>query len=322
MITGREIYVEGKKTDSTDLKEMRETCRRRGGMAWVSLEEPTEEELVSVADEFGFHPLAVEDAVEAHQRPKVEHYGETIFVVLRSAKYLDETESVVFGEVHLFVGRDFVVTVRHGGTESLSAVKRGLESEPEMLGRGPLAVLYAVMDHVVDGYSPVLDGLENDIDEVEAEVFAGSADGKPSQRVYLLSRQIMQFHRVTRPMSEALDGLREENVLSDREMRRYFRDVRDHSSRVNERVEGLRDLVSNILSVNLSIVGAEQNDQTKRISAWAAILIVPTIVTGIYGMNFDYMPELAFPFGYPASLVLMFAISFFLYRSFKRRGWL
>ncbi len=324
MIVDRAIYVGGKRADLPEsFEETYEACRASGGMAWVGLHEPSEEEFESVAKEFELHPLAVEDAITAHQRPKLERYGDSLFVVLRTARYVDEPEVVEFGEIHLFVGRDFVVTVRHGEASSLRGVRARLEGDVELLGRGPLAVLYVVMDGVVGGYDPVLDGLENDVDEAETEVFGEGENTAVSRRIYELSREVMQFHRATRPLAGVLERLVVEgSVVSDKELRRYLRDVHDHTLRVNDRVEGLRELIANILSVNLAIVGVSQTDQTKRISAWAAILIVPTVITGLYGMNFRYMPELDWRLGYPFAILLILAISGMLYLLFKRRGWL
>lgn len=324
MIVDRAIYVGGKRADVPDsFDETYEACRSRGGMAWVGLHEPSEEEFESVAKEFGLHPLAVEDAITAHQRPKLERYGDSLFVVLRTARYVDEIEEVEFGEIHLFVGGDFVVTVRHGEASELRGVRERLEEDAELLGRGPLAVLYVVVDHVVGGYDPVLDGLENDVDEAETEVFGDAGNAGVSRRIYALSREVIQFHRATRPLVGVMERLVVEGgVVADKEVRRYLRDVHDHTLRVSDRVEGLRELIGNILSVNLAIVGVSQTDQTKRISAWAAILIVPTIVTGVYGMNFTFMPELDWRLGYPFAILLILAVSGALYLLFKRWGWL
>lgn len=324
MIVGRAIYVGGKRADLPEsFEDTYEACRKNGGMAWVGLYEPNETEFESVAREFGLHPLAVEDAISAHQRPKLERYGDSLFVVLRTARYVDENEAVEFGEIHIFVGKDFVVTVRHGEAASLRGVRERLEGDPALLEHGPFAVLYVVMDHVVGGYDPVLDGLENDVDETETDVFGGGGDSVASRRIYELSREVIQFHRATRPLVSMLERLIVEgSVVEDKELRRYFRDVHDHVLRTNDRVEGLREILSNILSVNLAIVGVNQTDQTKRISAWAAILIVPTVITGLYGMNFRYMPELDWRLGYPFAVLLIVAISGTLYLLFKRRGWL
>ena len=322
MIVDSAIYVEGRRAaEPRSLQETYEVCREERGVAWIGLYKPTEEEFASVAEEFELHPLAVEDAVKAHQRPKIEHYGETLFVVLKTARYLDESETVEFGEVHVFVGPNFVVTVRHGEAPVLVEVRRELEGEPGLLRRGSMAILYAIMDRVVDDYAPVADGLEDDIEEIETEVFGGEPD--VARRIYDLSREVIQFHRATKPLVGALGRLIEgEEKGVDSEVRRYLRDVRDHLLRVVERVEGFRELLNNILSVNLTMVGINQNEEVKKISAWAAILFAPSLVAGIYGMNFEHMPELGWPFGYPFALGLMVLVAVLLHRFFKRSGWL
>ncbi|QYJ16258.1 Cobalt/magnesium transport protein CorA [Rubrobacter xylanophilus DSM 9941] len=322
MIVDRAIYVDGRRAEVPDpVEDTYEACRRRGGMAWIGLYEPDEEEFSSVAGEFGLHPLAVEDAVHAHQRPKLEKYGDTYFVVLKTARYVDETETVEFGEIHVFVGEDFVVTVRHGEASALRGVRERLEGDPELLRRGPASILYAIMDRVVDDYGPVVDGLENDIDEIETEVFGGSPH--VSRRIYELSREVVEFHRATRPLAGVLERmLSDGGPPLDVELKRYMRDVHDHALRTNEQIEGFRELISNILNVNLTLVSVEQNDEVKKISAWAAILFAPTVIAGIYGMNFDRMPELHWNFGYPFALALMLCISGVLYALFRRRGWL
>jgi magnesium transporter len=313
------IYVDGRRSGDAPLDEIHETCRARGGFAWVGLYEPTEEEFDSVAGEFGLHELAIKDAIKPHQRPKVEDYGGTLFVVLKAARYLEEKEAVEFGEIHAFVGPDFVVTMRYGEASELDGVRRRMEGEPELLRKGPFAVIYTIMDRVVDDYGPVADGLENDIDEIEVEVFGGNPD--VSRRIYELSREVIQFHQATQPLAGALGSLTEGGP-HDADVRGYLRDVRDRALRVTERVEGFRELLSNILTVNFTIVGMQQNDQTKKISAWAAIVIVPTLIAGIYGMNFDFMPELHWRFGYLFALSLMALVALLLYLRFKRSGWL
>lgn len=322
VIVNNAIYVDGRR--AAEPGSLQETCDARrewGGVAWIGLYRPTEEEFESVAEEFGLHALAVEDAIEAHQRPKLERYGQTLFVVLRPARYLDESETVEFSEIHVFVGENFVVTVRHGEAPALDEVRRWLENNPELLRRGPLAILYGIMDRVVDDYAPVVDGLENDIEEIETEVFGGNRG--VSRRTYKLSREVIQFQRATKPLVGVLNDLTEDHSLEvDREVRRYLRDVRDHAVQVAERVEGFRELISNILNVNLTLVGIGQNDEVKKISAWAAILFAPTLVGTVYGMNFDYIPELHWVFGYPFALTLMVLTSVTLYLIFKRRGWL
>lgn len=307
-----------------------------GSMAWIGMHRPTEAELLSVAEEFDLHKLSVEDAMEAHQRPKLERYGDTLFVVLRAARYMDDTEEVDFAELHIFVGPDFVITVRHGAAPDLVAVRRRMESSPDLLKRGPEAVLYAILDTVVDGYAPVVAGVENDVDEIETEVFGG--DPKVSRRIYELSREVVEFQRATRPLNRILDGLSAgfEKYGIDEELRRYLRDVADHATHVTERVDGFRMALQDILTVNATLVSQQQNEEMKqlaqgshaqneeikKISSWAAILFAPTLVGTIYGMNFDHMPELRWLFGYPFALALMAVVCLSLYVVFKRRNWL
>ncbi|MQA84031.1 MAG: transporter [Streptosporangiales bacterium] len=307
-----------------------------GTMAWIGLYRPAEAQLLAAAEEFGLHELAVEDAVVAHQRPKLERYGDTLFVVLRAARYLDEVEEVDFGEIHLFVGPNFVLTVRHSQAPNLAAVRRRLEEDPELLGLGPEAVLYATLDSVVDGYAPVVAGLQNDIDEIETEVFGG--DPKVSRRIYELSREVIEFQRATSPLLGILEGLIAgfDKYGTDEELQRYLRDVADHATTVAERVDGFRQLLDGMLTVNATLVGQSQNEEMKRlteasfaqneeikkISAWAAILFAPTLIGTVYGMNFDYMPEIHWIFGYPFALALMALVCAGLYLVFKHRRWL
>ena len=331
------IYVDGRRAaEPGSLEATYAACREYRGTAWLGLHEPDREELDSVATEFGLHELAVEDAVVAHQRPKLERYGPTLFVVLRPARYVDKTETVEFGEVYVFVGKDFVVTVRHGKTPALGEVRQRMEAEQGLLARGPEAILYAIMDRVVDDYEPVVRGLENDIDEIETEVFGGNPG--VSRRIYELSREVIEFQRASRPLTGVFDGLNAgfEKYGIDAELQRYLRDVHDHVLHVVERVEGFRLLLEYILSVNLTLTSLQQNEEVKnltqtsiaqgeevkKISAWAAILFAPTLVGTVYGMNFEYMPELTWSYGYPFALLLMLGVCGGLYAAFKRRNWL
>ncbi|MEV6753143.1 magnesium and cobalt transport protein CorA [Streptomyces sp. NPDC051214] len=314
----------------------RELREQQDGMAWIGLARPTEGELLSLAAEFDLHELAVEDAMEAHQRPKLERYGETLFVVLRAARYLDAPEEVDFGELHVFVGPDFVITVRHGAAPDLTAVRRRMEESPDLLRLGPEAVLYAILDAVVDGYAPVVAGVQNDIDEIETEVFSG--DPEVSRRIYELSREMVEFQRATRPLVAMLHSLMAgfAKYRTDEELQRYLRDVADHVTHTSERVDGFRQALTDILTVNSTLVtqqqnaemralaeaGFEQNEEIKKISSWAAILFAPTLVGTIYGMNFDEMPELHWAFGYPFAILLMAVVCVSLYFIFKRRDWL
>lgn len=332
------LYRDGRRVSSPDslADTFRQLREYPSGMAWIGLHRPSEDEIHSLATEFDLHPLAVEDALEAHQRPKLERYGETLFVVLRAARYLDAAEEVDFGELHVFVGQDFVITVRHGAAPDLSAVRRRMEDAPELLALGPEAVLYAILDAVVDGYAPVVEGVQNDIDEIETEVFRG--DPEVSRRIYELSREMVEFQRATRPLVGMLHSLMAgfAKYRTDEELQRYLRDVADHVTHTSERVDGFRQALADILTVNSTLVtqqqnaemralaeaGFEQNEEIKKISAWAAILFAPTLVGTIYGMNFDDMPELHWAYGYPFAMLLMAVVCTSLYVVFKRRDWL
>ncbi|MEV8590846.1 magnesium and cobalt transport protein CorA [Streptomyces sp. NPDC051180] len=332
------LYRDGRRVASP--ATLAETFRRLredpAGMAWIGLQHPTHEELHSLAAEFDLHELAVEDAMEAHQRPKLERYGDTLFVVLRAARYLDAQEEVDFGELHVFVGPDFLITVRHGAAPDLSAVRRRMEENPDLLALGPEAVLYAILDAVVDGYAPVVAGVQNDIDEIETEVFGG--DPAVSRRIYELSREMVEFQRATRPLVGMLHALIAgfAKYGTDEELQRYLRDVADHVTHTSERVDGFRQALADILTVNATLVtqqqnaemralaeaGFEQNEEIKKISSWAAILFAPTLVGTIYGMNFDNMPELHWAGGYPFAVVLMAVVCTSLYVVFKKKDWL
>lgn len=331
------VYVDGKRTpDPTSLSETYDLVREQHGFGWIGLYRPDPAELDSVADAFALHPLAVEDAQEGHQRPKIERYGGDRFVVLRPARYIDQEERVDFGEVDLFLGPDFVVAVRHAEAPDLKAVRARLESEPTLLAAGPLSVFYAVADRVVDDYGPVVNGLENDIDEIEDQLFAGEAS--VSQRIYELTREVITFQRAIEPLAGVLSQVRTEIDGQEEliEIRRGLRDVLDHVTRIQERVEGFRVLLQNALTVNSTLVGQRQNDQiekltrdsleqgnqVKKVSSWAAIGFFPASLASIWGMNFEDMPELKWAFGYPLALLAMLTLGVVLYVTFKRRNWL
>ncbi len=332
------VYRDGRRVDSpsTVAEASRRLREQPGAMAWIGLYRPAETQLLAVAEEFRLHELSVEDAIVAHQRAKLERYGDTLFVVLRAARYLDEVEEVEFGEIHLFVGANFVLTVRHSQAPDLAAVRRRMEDDPELLRLGPEAVLYAILDSVVDGYAPVVAGLQNDVDEIETEVFGG--DPKVSRRIYELSREVIEFQRATRPLLGMLEGLMAgfDKYGTDEELQRYLRDVADHATIVAERVDGFRQMLADILTVNATLVSQAQSEETKnlteasyaqneeikKVSAWAAILFAPTVIGTVYGMNFEHMPELGWVFGYPFALTLMLLASITLYLVFKGRGWL
>ena len=334
MIVDRAIYQDGRRTaEPLEPAHMDQAWRADGGLAWVGLYRPTEQELAAVAGEFGLHELAVEHAVHPHQRPRLERYGDTLFCAIRTARYADETETVEFGEVRVFAGPHFVVTVRHGEALDIAEVRRALESRPDLMRRGPVAILHALMDRVLDGYAPVVAGVENDIDEIEDEVFNGGA-GAP-RRVYELSREVIALQRATKPLPPMLARLIEDPCL-DEDERRYLRHVQNHALRVVEQADGFRELLQNILSVNLTLetkslaemsnalteMSNEQNEEVKKISAWAAILFAPTLVGSVYGMNFENTPELTWELGYPLALALRLFLGVALYVLFKRRTWI
>jgi magnesium transporter len=331
------IYVDGRRVATPDtLQDVFEVLKEKKGFAWIGLYRPTNDEVRSVADEFSLHHLAVEDALKGHQRAKIERFADTLFLVLRPARYLDADERVEFGELHVFVGPDFVVTIRHAESPDLASVRRRLEGTPDLLAFGPQAVLYAILDQVIDEYAPVVAGLENDIDEIEDQLFDG--DQEVSRRIYALSREVIEFQRATQPLIGMLESLQEafETHHVDVELHRHLRDVLDHTIRVVERVDAFRQLLQNALTVHSTLVAQRQNDETRRlsetglaqseevkkISSWAAILFAPTLVGTIYGMNFTHIPELHWEFGYPFAITLMFAMGFGLWAVFKRKGWL
>jgi magnesium transporter len=327
VIVDRAIYRDGRRTPAPDsLAELNSACRGGAGVAWIGLYRPDADEFAHLAREFELHELAVEDAVHAHQRAKIERYGDTLFLVLRPARYIDETETVEFGEVHIFAGPQFVITVRHAEAPDLHRVREQLEARPELLRRGPVAIVHAILDRVVDDYAPVVAGVENDIDEIEDEVFSGKPD--VSRRIYDLTREVIEFQRATKPLVAILERLMGAREIEDEE-RLFLRDVQDHALRVQEQADSFRELLQNILDVNMTLEAKTlseatmaQNEELKKISAWAAILFAPTLVGTIYGMNFEHMPELGWPIGYPLAVLLMLSTSVCLYLMFKRRGWI
>jgi magnesium transporter len=327
MIVDCAVYEEGKRREgSLELGEAYEAGRNngdggKGKFVWIGLKEPSPEEFDSVAREFHLHELAVEDAIKAHQRPKIEVYDDSLFVVLKTARYHDDSETVEIGEILVFVGDGFIVTVRHGPTK-LDEVRKKTEERSDLLARGPGAVLHAIIDRVVDDYEPVLAGIEDDIEEVEADVFSPQRSN-PTERIYKLKGEVLEMHRATAPLVDPLDKLASGHYeVIHEDMHEYFRDVYDHVLRANETVDGFREMLNGILDANAAQVGVRQNDDMRKISAWVAIAAVPTAVCAVYGMNFDNMPELHWKYGYPAVMVLIAVICAILYRQFKRVGWL
>jgi magnesium transporter len=318
------IYEEGhRRTELVDLDAAYEAARERGAFVWIGLYEPTEEEFDSITREFDLHPLAVEDAIHAHQRPKLELYGDMVFVVIKTARYVDPDEVVRIGEILVFLGHDYIVTVRHGEGSSLHEVRERLEQTPELLRCGPGAVLHAALDKVVDDYSPALDGLEQDIQEVEEQVFTPDARDNPAERIYKLKREVLEFLRATAPLIEPVFKLAAGKLDQIHpEVRTYFRDVNDHLIRTRDQLESFNDLLTSILDANLSQISVRQNEDMRKISAWVAIGVVPTAIAAIYGMNFKHMPELGWTLGYPGVVALMLVVCTGLYWRFRRAGWL
>ena len=316
------VYDRGvRRPGELQLDDAFEACHDRDSFVWIGLYRPSEQEFESVRREFELHELAVEDAIKAHQRPKLEVYEDSIFVVLRTARYNDEAEAVETGEIQLFLGSGFVITVRHDDTD-LHPVREQLESRPDLMRCGPGAVLHAVLDKVVDDYLPVIDALDHDIREVEVQVFSSSREN-PAERIYKLLREVLELHDAVAPLGDPVERLERTNfpIVTD-ELRPYFRDVKDHVMRAVREIDGFRELLSNVLSANLTQVSVRQNDDVRKISSWAAIIAVPTLITGIYGMNFEHMPELGWTFGYPLALAAMAAVCVLLYATFRRAGWL
>ena len=303
-------------------EQARELVESRGGFVWLGMKEPSEEELERATRAFDVPELAIEESYEAHQRPKLDEHGNHFFVVVRTAWYEEEKEEVHFGEIHLFIGPGYVVTARHGEAADLRPARVRLEQDhPHLLDAGPASVVWAVLDQVVDDYEPVVGGIDDDIEEVEQAVF--EARSEPTQRIYFLKREVIEFHRAVGPLLPPLDAL-ERGAFPQipEQLRRFFREVAGHARRIDEQVSSQRELLTSILEANLALISVRQNDVVRAISAWAAIIAVPTFLASIWGMNFAHMPELDLSFGYPLALAAMLASTVLLYRFFKRIQWL
>lgn len=324
MIVDKAIYSDGVREDvQGDLSDALDKHRAAGDEAflWIGLHAPTGPEFDQVSEELRLHPLAIEDAVEAHQRPKLERYGDVMFLVLKTLSYDDPTAQIETGEINVFVGKDFVITVRHGDHNPLSDVRRRIEDDTELIKHGPVAVVYAVCDSVVDAYEHIAEAVQADITELEAEVFS-TGRSNLVERIYSLKREVLEFQRAVGPLVPVARDLVAGRVQVPEAVRPFFRDVADHAIRVAAGVDSFSELVTSILNAHLTQVGVRQNEDMRKISAWVAILAVPTMVAGIYGMNFDHMPELRWTFGYPLALSVMAIACGTLYWLFRRSGWL
>ena len=323
MIVDCALYRDGKRVEAgPHWRELRAKVAREGDFVWIGMHEPSKAEVHDVAEVFGLHSLAVEDAVKAHQRPKLERFDDSVFVVLKTLWYVDEEDAVETGEIAIFVGEDFVVTVRHGQGSELHSAREELETSRRVLSHGPGGVLYAVIDRVVDEYLDVVDELIVDVDEIETSVF--SADRThDSARIYVLKRELAEVRRAVLPLREPLVRLAGGDEPSITEQAApFFRDVADHLARAAETVDSLDALLSTAFEAYLAQISVQQNDDMRKISAGAALVVVPTLIAGIYGMNFQHMPELDWTYGYPFALGLMAAVAVGLWVLFKKSGWL
>jgi magnesium transporter len=324
MIVDCAVYQDGqRRAGGVELHDAYDAVRHRDdAWVWIGLHEPGADEFDSVAREFELHELAVEDAIKAHQRPKLEIYGRTIFFVLRTACYIESTEDVELGQIMLFVGPGFIISVRHGAATDLHPVRLRIEEREDLLRCGPSAVLHAIVDKVVDDYTPVVIGVADDVEEVEKEVFSPERTN-PTERIYKLKRETVELHRATDPLIDPVERLAEDGFdLVNDMIQPYFRDVADHAKRANEAVENLRELLNGVLEANLAQVSVRQNDDMRKITAWAGIAAIPTVVGAIYGMNFRHMPELGWRLGYPAAVLVIVLLCLYLYWRFKKAGWL
>ena len=324
MIVDCAVYTQGKRRPGElKVEDALEAARSaEDTFVWIGLHEPTHDEFDEVAVEFRLHPLAIEDAVTAHQRSKLERYGDCLFLVFKTARYDDDLETIEFSEIQLFAGEGFVITVRHGQASALAPVRHGLESQPDRLALGPIAVVHAILDRVVDDYRPVLDGLDQDIREIEEQVFSPDRNN-PAVRIYKLKRQVLDLFRNVEPLIEPLERLQTNpHAFGAVDLGPYFRDVYDHLQREVARIAIQRELLSEVLDVNLAHISVQQNDDMRRISGWAAIALVPTMLAGLWGMNFRHMPELDKWWGYPLALSIMGGASFLLFRWFRSRHWI
>ena len=315
-------YKDGARQNDAPLAidDAAERCRD-DGFIWLGMHDPEPAELTEVAERFDLPPLAVEDAMKAHQRPKLEDYDDGYFLVLHTARYLDDVEEVEFGEVHVFTGERFVIVIRHGAASELHSARERLEARPELLREGPAAAVWAIMDKVVDDYEPVMAGLENDVEEVEVDVFGERSD--ETKRIYFLRRELAEFYRAVHPLLQPLDVLVSAKMASATSLLgEHMRDISDHVKRIEDAISTQRELLTSVLQANLAVISVQQNDVVKKISGWAAIITVPTFIASVYGMNFEHMPELGWRYGYPLSLLAMVAVGFVLHRVLRRAGWL
>jgi len=322
-IVNSAAYAGGLRVGEVAIPDISEVLKQPDRFVWIGLHEPDAELLAEVQQEFSLHDLAVEDAARAHQRPKLERYGDCLFVVLRTAHLDRDTGEIEFGETHLFVGSNYIVSVRHGPSLPYVEVRSRCEASPDLLARGPGFVLYSLMDFIVDQFFPLVDALEDKLEALEDGIFRQTLTRETAERIYQLKRDLLEVKRAVAPLVDVCNRLmRADTTLIPDDVRLYFRDVYDHVIRINEMIDMLRELLTTALEANLSLIAVSQNDAMKRLAGWAAIIAVPTMIAGIYGMNFKFMPELDWRLGYPLAMALMVGACGFLYYRFKRSGWL
>jgi magnesium transporter len=321
MIVNCVAYRQGRRIGSVTLEDISEVLKEPEAFLWLGLYEPDIGLLRKVQEEFGLHDLAIEDALNAHQRPKLETYGDSVFIVLETAQLVDG--EVAFGETHIFAGRNYIVTVRHGPSASYSPVRLRCEENPQRLALGTGYALYAVMDAIVDNYQPEVDNLKQRFEELESQILEENLDRESITRIYGLKSQLVRLRDAALPIPDMCKELvRQHDELVRKELRAYFRDIEDHSTRIIKTVDSLREMLTTAVQVHLAMVTVGQNEVVKRLAGWGAILAIPTVVFSLYGMNFDAMPELRLPWAYPMVIGVTVAACAGLYFRLRRAGWL
>lgn len=316
-------YLNGRKLADIGINEISSVLQTPNQFVWIGLHDPEGATLQQIQQQFNLHDLAIEDAHNAHQRPKIEMYGDTLFAVLRTAQINPGTHHTDFGETHFFVGPNFLITIRHGSSISYNNVRNRCESTPHLLKKGQGFALYAVMDSIVDQYFPVVEALEEDLQKMEEKIFKGTPSRETTEEIYQLKRELLEVKRAVSPLIDIANRLmRFDITLISEDTQPYFRDIYDHAIRINEMVDHTRELLNTALEANFSLISISQSDVSKKFAGWAAILAVPTMVAGFYGMNFKFMPELEWHYGYPVIVTCTILACIVIYTLFKRSGWL
>lgn len=315
-------YSAGRRTADVELNDIHEILKDTSQFVWIGLYEPSGDMLKRVQQEFSLHDLAVEDALRAHQRPKIELYGDSLFIVMRTAQ-INKERCIEFGETHFFVGANFIVVVRHGSSIPYTDVRHRCETAPDLLSKGQGFVLYAIMDFIVDMYFPVVEELEVELEKIEDKIFKEKPSRETTEQIYNLKKDLLEVKRAVSPLIDVCNRLMKFDIRGiSQETQPYFRDIYDHVLRINEMVDNTRELLNTALDANFSLISISQNDTSKKFAAWAAIIAVPTMVAGFYGMNFKFMPELEWHLGYPLVVISTLCICVVVYSYFRRSGWL